>query len=126
MAGETILIVEDNESNMVLTITLLTAAGYEVIQATSAEEGIALAKSAGPALILMDISLPGMDGLAAAAILKSDPRTVHIPIVALTAHVMKGDDVKALAAGCSGYVSKPIDTRAFARTIRSFIDPQGA
>src|SRR2546422_6603702 len=111
MEPHKILVIEDNPMNMELTADLLEVAGYVVCQAENAEEGIAMALSARPSIILMDIALPGMDGLQATNILKQDPHTSHIPVVALTAHAMKGDADKALAAGCIGYITKPIDTR---------------
>jgi CheY-like chemotaxis protein len=112
MPGETILVIEDNPLNMELTADVLGAAGYTVLQAENAERGIALARAERPALILMDVSLPGMDGLSATEILKGEAETRRIPVVALTAHAMKGDEEKALAAGCHGYITKPIDARA--------------
>jgi CheY-like chemotaxis protein len=121
VAGEKILVVEDNGPNMELVTALLEASGREVIQAWTAEEGIKIAVSEIPALILMDISLPGMDGLTATINLKQDPSTRDIPVVALTAHAMKGDEERALAAGCVGYVAKPIDTRAFPKAIAGFL-----
>jgi len=125
MAGEKILIVEDNLMNMELATDLLEASGYVVIQAVTAEEGIKLARAELPDLILMDISLPGMDGLEATAVLKQDPATKGINVVAMTAHAMKGDEEKALAAGGSGYITKPIDTREFPKTVARFIDSAG-
>jgi len=122
MAGEKILIVEDNSMNMELVTDLLEASGYVVIQAGTAEEGIELARSELPDLILMDINLPGMDGLEATAILKKAPDTKGINVVVLTAHAMKGDEEKALAAGCAGYITKPIDTRKFPKTVARFIE----
>lgn len=116
-----VLVIEDNETNMELTTALLFASGYTVLQAWTAEEGIRLAIEEMPSLILMDISLPGMDGLTATSILKKDPQTQDIPIVALTAHAMKGDEAKALQAGCCGYLTKPIDTRSFPRALEEFM-----
>ena len=113
MVDAKILIIEDNEANMLLATSVLQASGYTVFQARTAEDGIALAKEKSPCLILMDISLPGMDGLTATGILKTDPLTREIPVVALTAHAMKGDKQKALAAGCVGYVTKPIRIKDF-------------
>nr|MBI3614344.1 response regulator [Nitrospirota bacterium] len=95
MAGETILIVDDNPMNMELATDLLEAAGYVVRQAATAEDAIAASKTAPPQIILMDLSLPGMDGLAATRALKADPDTKAIPVIALTAHAMKGDEDKA-------------------------------
>jgi len=104
-----ILIVEDNPVNMELVTDLLEPLGHELLPAATAEEGIQLAAEALPDLILMDIALPGMDGLTATARLKADPRTQGIPIVALTAHAMSGDREKAMEAGCDDYDAKPID-----------------
>jgi CheY-like chemotaxis protein len=112
MPGERILIVDDNAVNLKLARVLLTGEGYEVRTATDAEEALASIQEAAPHLILMDIQLPGMDGLTLTRQLKADPATGGIVILAMTAYAMKGDDHKAMAAGCDGYVSKPIDTRA--------------
>jgi len=108
-----VLVVEDNPLNLELATDLLEAAGFEVISAQTGEAGIKTAREAQPDLILMDLSLPGMDGIEATKALKADPQTSGIPIVAVTAHAMKGDEQKALAAGCEGYITKPIDTRMF-------------
>ncbi|MBI4641938.1 MAG: response regulator [Candidatus Tectomicrobia bacterium] len=121
MPYEKILIVEDNPVNMELAVDILEVAGYLVFKAEDAEKGIALARVVRPALILMDVSLPGMDGLVATGLLKRDPITKNIPVVALTAHAMKGDEEKAMAAGCAGYITKPIDTRAFSQTVANFV-----
>jgi CheY-like chemotaxis protein len=126
MAAEKILIVEDNEVNLDLAGDLLEVAGYEVLRATSAETGLEIACLARPALILMDVGLPGMDGITAAVRLHENPATSEIPVVFLTAHAMKGDEEKARAAGCAGYVTKPIDTRSFARTVASFLGKDSA
>ena len=117
MAGEKILLVEDNPVNMELATDLLEVAGYEVFQAGTAEEGCQLAKTVAPDLILMDVRLPGMDGLTATSLLKQDAATSAIPIIALTAQAMKGDQEKALEAGCDGYITKPIDTREFPKEV---------
>ncbi len=122
MAGEKILIIEDNAMNLELATDLLETAGYVVIQAETAEKGIKLARVEFPDLILMDVGLPGMDGLEATALLKQDSATKEIPVVSLTAHAMKGDEEKALAAGCTGYLTKPIDTREFSKAVARFID----
>lgn len=121
MPGEKVLVVEDNPLNMELTADILGAAGYVVLQAENAERGIALARAERPALILMDVRLPGMDGLRATEILKREADTREIPVVALTAHAMKGDEDKALAAGCAGYITKPIDTRALPREVAGYL-----
>jgi CheY-like chemotaxis protein len=121
MASGTILVVEDNPVNMELVTDLLESAEYTILQAVDAEAGIELARARPPDLILMDIALPGMDGLCATGILKKDFRTSGIPVIALTAHAMKGDEEKALAVGCSAYVTKPIATRDLLATVASFI-----
>jgi CheY-like chemotaxis protein len=119
--NETILIVEDNLLNMELATDVLEAAGYRVRQAGTAEEGIAEAKSSAPALILMDVALPGMDGLTATRLLKQDPETQGIPVVILTAHAMKGDERAALEAGAVGYLAKPINTRTFPASLATIL-----
>jgi CheY-like chemotaxis protein len=116
-----ILIVEDNPANMELATDLLEPLGYVILPAETAEKGIQLAAHELPDLILMDVALPGMDGLSATQRLKGDPRTQRIPIVALTAHAMSGDEDRALAAGCAGYITKPIDTRSFPATVTGFL-----
>jgi len=121
MAGKTILIIEDNLLNLELATDLLEANGFSVLQAQNAEVGLRLAREAMPTLILMDLSLPGMDGLQATKALKSDPATRHLIVIALTAHAMKGDQEVALNASCDGYLTKPIDTRIFVDTIASII-----
>lgn len=118
--AQTVLVVEDNALNMELATDILEAAGYGVLQAENAENAIALAKSQKPALILMDVGLPGIDGLTATAILKGDPGTSHIPLIALTAHAMKGDKERALAGGCDEYLTKPIDARTLLDAIGRF------
>jgi putative two-component system response regulator len=126
-APVTILVVEDNPVNMELVSDVLESAGHAVVGAGSAEEGIALARRRLPDLILMDIALPGMDGLSATAALKRDPLTRDIPVVALTAHAMKGDAEKAIGLGCAGYITKPIEVKSFLATLRRCLDdPQGA
>ncbi len=116
-----ILVIEDNALNLELVTDVLEANRFRVSSARTAEEGLRLARELLPDLVLMDLSLPGMDGLAATRALKSDPTTRHLPVIALTAHAMRGDQEIALQAGCDGYLSKPIDTRTFAETIASFI-----
>ena len=113
----TVLVVEDNAANMKLAIFLLESAGHRVLTATDAEAGLALARSERPALILMDIQLPGMDGLEAVEILKRDEVTRAIPVVALTALAMKGDEERIRAAGADGYIAKPIRYQEFLATI---------
>jgi two-component system cell cycle response regulator DivK len=121
MPGERILVIEDNPLNLELVRALLEAQGYEVIDSGSAEEGIERAKTEQPRLIFIDLRLPGTDGLAATQLLKADIATRHIPVVALTAHAMKGDDERAMRAGCDGYLTKPIDTRAFPSVVAHFL-----
>ena len=116
-----ILVVEDNLLNLELVTDLLEAAGFIVCRAPTAEEGLRAARELSPDLILMDLSLPGLDGLAATKALRADPATRHLTIIALTAHAMKGDEALALSAGCDGYLTKPIDTRTFAATVAAFI-----
>lgn len=113
----TILIVEDNLLNLELVSDLLADEGYSTQQAQSGEEGLRLAKLAPPSLILMDLRMPGMDGYATLRALRANPGTAHVPIVALTAQAMNGDEQAVLAAGFDGYISKPIDTRTFPLTV---------
>lgn len=122
MAGETILVVEDNATNRFFAEAVLRAAGYVVQCAGDAERGIAMAQSEQPALILMDVSLPGLDGLTATTRLRGDPATGHIPVIALTAHAMQGDEERALAAGCVAYVSKPVDRHDLLRIVAEKIE----
>ncbi len=107
-----ILVVDDNLVNLKLATAVLELEGHEVLQANDAEEALTLLAGTVPDLILMDIALPGMDGLELTRRLKADPLFATVPILALTAFAMKGDDAKAHAAGCDGYITKPIDTRA--------------
>ena len=104
----TILIVEDNPANMKLAVFVLEQAGYSVISAIDAELGLTLAREQHPDLIMMDVQLPGMDGLAATALLKQDEATREIPVIALTALAMKGDEARIREAGCDAYIAKPI------------------
>ena len=113
----TVLVVEDNDANMRLTTFLLESVGHTVLAASDAEAGLTLARAARPALILMDIQLPGMDGLEATALLKRDALTRDIPVIALTALAMKGDEERIRAAGCDSYVAKPIAYKEFLQTI---------
>lgn len=118
-----ILIVEDNAANLKLAALLLAGEGYEVLQAENAEAGLRLAREAVPDLILMDVHLPGMDGLAAARLLKGDPLTKTIRIVALTAQAMSGDREKTEAAGCDDYISKPFHHQEFLRVVGHWLSP---
>jgi len=104
----TILIVEDNPANMKLAVFVLEQAGYSVVSAIDAELGLTLAREQHPDLIMMDVQLPGMDGLAATALLKQDEATRQIPVIALTALAMKGDEARIREAGCDAYIAKPI------------------
>jgi two-component system cell cycle response regulator DivK len=112
-----ILVIEDNPSNMKLAVFLLEKEGYEVVQAIDAEEGIRIARRRLPGLILMDVQLPGMDGLAATRLLKADAATRHIKIIALTAFAMRGDQEKIQAAGCDAYIAKPIRYKEFLKAV---------
>lgn len=116
-----ILLVEDNPLNLELETDLLEMHHHQVLAAETAEIGIAMARSERPDLILMDISLPGLDGLEATRILRRDEQTRAIPIVAVTAHAMRGDAEKVAEAGCQGYLTKPIDTRTFVAQVESFL-----
>jgi two-component system, cell cycle response regulator DivK len=108
-----VLVVEDNPDNMLLTVMLLESVGHQVFSAIDAEAGLALARAERPDLILMDIQLPGMDGLEATVLLKADPVTSAVPVIALTALAMKGDEERIRAAGCDGYIAKPIGIQDF-------------
>jgi putative two-component system response regulator len=123
MADEQILVVEDNPTNMRLTRDILEGLGYSVLGAENADIGISLARGKKPALILMDLSLPGLDGLAATALLKRDAETCHIPVVALTAHAMERDRENARVAGCVGFITKPIDLKSFRQTVTELVRP---
>jgi two-component system, cell cycle response regulator DivK len=113
----TILVVEDNPANMKLAIFLLESAGHHVLSATNAESGLMLARDGHPSLILMDIQLPGMDGLEAIVLLKQDEATRSIPVIALTALAMKGDEERIRAAGCNAYIAKPMRYQEFLTTV---------
>jgi two-component system cell cycle response regulator DivK len=117
----TILVVEDNPANMKLAIFVLQSAGHTVVSAPDAETGMARARDTRPALILMDIQLPGIDGLTATAILKRAPETRTIPVIALTALAMKGDEDRIRAAGCDGYIAKPIRYSHLLTTVASYL-----
>ena len=119
--GRLILVVEDSADNRLLVEAVLQSQGYRVNTAGSADEALESLRGAIPDLILMDIQLPGQDGLSLTRQLRADPSTATIPIVALTANAMRGDAEKAFAAGCVGYMTKPIDTRSFGVEIRRFM-----
>ena len=120
-----VLIVEDNPANMALATFLLRSAGHTVLSATDAEAGLTLAREGQPDLILMDIQLPGMDGLEATRQLKQDDRTRDIPVIALTALAMKGDEERIRAAGCDGYIAKPLAYKQFLATVCAKLPPPG-
>ena len=123
MQNKMVLVIEDNPLNMKLIRTLLQLGDFDMLEAPDAENGIELAKKIKPDLILMDIQLPGMDGLNATQIIRNDPSLKEIPIVAITSYAMHGDEQKAKSAGCSGYIAKPIDTRSFLDTINEYMIP---
>ena len=127
MGNKTILVIEDNELNMKLVRSLLKMSSYVMVEAEDAETGIKLAREKKPDLILMDIQLPGMDGLSATKILKEDSSIKDTVIIALTSHAMEGDDKKVREAGCDGYITKPIDTRNFLQTVDDYLNgPENA
>ena len=117
-----VLVVEDNPANMTLATFLLESVGHAVLKATDAEAGVASARIDHPDLILMDIQLPGMDGLAAIKLLKADATTRDIPVIALTALAMKGDEARIRAAGCDGYISKPLSYKDFLATVSAQLE----
>ena len=121
-----VLVVEDNPANMTLATFLLENAGHAVLKATDAEAGVALARAEQPDLILMDIQLPGMDGLKATGLLKADSATRAIPVIALTALAMKGDEARIRAAGCDGYIAKPLSYKDFLETISRQLEKTAA
>lgn len=121
MAGEPILIVDDNAINLELIRVVLDIEGYETQAAVNAEEALSALKSFRPRIILMDLQLPGMDGLELTRRLKADPATRDILIVAVTAYAMKGDEERALEAGCDGYLPKPINTRTLPSIIAGYL-----
>jgi two-component system cell cycle response regulator DivK len=119
-----ILIVEDNENNRSLFRDILTFRGYEVAVAADGQEGVALARALMPDLILMDIQMPGMDGMTAGGILKEDPATSGLKIIALTSFAMRGDLEKFLTAGFDGYLSKPINTRELPDLVKRWLQEE--
>lgn len=121
MAGEAILIVDDNVVNLKLLRLTLTVAGYQVQTAIDAEQALAAVAMFPPRLILMDLQLPGMDGLQLTRRFKGDPATRDIIVIAVTAYAMKGDEARARAVGCDGYITKPIDTRTLGDTVSAFL-----
>ncbi len=116
-----ILVVEDNKANMYLTCFLLRGSGYEVIEAESGEEGVELAIKEKPDLIIMDEKLPGIDGLEATKRIRESETDGKIPIIALTSYAMAGDEEKALKAGCTGYITKPINPETFMDELKKYL-----
>jgi two-component system cell cycle response regulator DivK len=116
-----ILVVEDEEDNRRIVRDLLTSVGYEIIEAVTGEAGVKAAETQLPNLILMDIQLPGLDGYEATRRIKANPALCHIPIIVVTSYALSGDDAKAFAAGCDGYVSKPFSPRALLAKIREYL-----
>ena len=121
MAGELILIVEDNENNRMLVRDVLESRGYQTVETDSGEEGVRLARASKPALILMDIQLPGMNGMEALRLLRADAATRDIPVMAVTASAMTQDRHKIMATGFDAYQSKPINVREFVEAVRSLL-----
>jgi two-component system cell cycle response regulator DivK len=117
----TVLVIEDNPANMTLATFLLKSAGHTVMSATDAEAGLVLAREEQPSLILMDIQLPRMDGLEAVSLLKADKATRAIPVIALTALAMKGDEERIRVAGCDGYIAKPMRYQEFLATVAAHL-----
>jgi CheY-like chemotaxis protein len=122
MADRQVLVVEDNEKNMKLFRDVLQASGYQTLEATTGEEAVEAATEHLPDLVLMDVQLPGMDGVTALGRLREDERTASIPIVALTAQAMAGDRERFLEAGFSGYISKPVNVAEFIGTVRRYCE----
>ena len=120
MRRKTILVVEDNDLNMKLVKAILTPCGHEILTAEDAESGLRLAREHRPDIVLMDIQLPTMDGLEATRILKADPDLKDVPVIAITSYAMQEDRQKSLAAGCDGYISKPISPKHFLEKLSAF------
>jgi two-component system cell cycle response regulator DivK len=125
MSGEAILVVDDNVANLKLARILLQSEGYEVHTAIDAEDGLRQLSTFIPDAVLLDIQLPGMDGLELARRLRADPKTKRTVIIAVTAYAMKGDEEKARAAGCDGYITKPIDIEALPRALAHHLQRKG-
>ena len=123
MENTTVLVIEGNKLNMKLVRSILLLGHYQVIEAGDAETGIQSAREHLPDLILMDIRLPGMDGLQATRIIRKDTILSNIPVVALTSYAMQSDEQKAISAGCTGYITKPIDTRKFLAILSDHLFP---
>ena len=126
MAGACVLVVEDNEKNMKLFRDVLTATGYTTLEATTGRRAVELASEHRPDLVLMDIRLPDIDGVDALSRLRAEERTAWIPVLALTAQAMHGDEARFLAAGFDGYVSKPVDVVEFLGAVRHHCDVASA
>jgi two-component system cell cycle response regulator DivK len=124
VAGEQVLVVEDNKTSMKLFRDVLLATGYRPLEATTGSQAFELAAEQGPALVLMDIQLPDVDGISALGRLRADERTAAIPVLALTAQAMHGDRERLLAAGFDGYVSKPVNVSEFLDTVRRHCEPE--
>ncbi|HEY7682448.1 MAG TPA: response regulator [Gemmatimonadales bacterium] len=125
MTNATVLVVEDHPMNLELASDVLRSAGFTVLEAATAAEGLRAAGEQLPDLVLLDIRLPDMSGLEVLLRLRADPRTAAIPVVALTAHAMKGDEEAARSAGCIGYITKPINTRTFPSEVAQFLTREG-
>lgn len=119
--NSTVLLVEDNEDNLLIYSTILRHSGFSVVEARDGQAGIDAAKRELPGLILMDVSIPVMDGLEATRRLKADPDTKHIPIIALTAHALASDQEKAMEAGCDGYIAKPAEPRVVLQAVKDYL-----
>ena len=123
--GRRILVVEDNAMNLELVRDILLAEGYEVLEAADGATGVHVARAERPELILMDLQLPGLDGLQAVQLIRADDALRDVPIVAVTAHAMKGDDERARSAGCDGFIAKPIQVRDFVTTVARYLEGKG-
>jgi len=121
MPGKRILVIEDHEENRRLLRDLLTSFGYELIEAVTGEEGLTAAEAERPDLVLMDIQLPGIDGYETTRRIKAKQALNHIPVIAVTSYALSGDDVKAFAAGCDAYVTKPFDPAELLEKIRGYL-----
>ena len=121
MPSPTVLIVEDNDDNLSIYSTILKFSGYVVIEATDGEAALEAARHGAPAMILMDVSIPKIDGLEVTRMLKADPATANIPIVALTAHALPGDRAQAMAVGCDGYIAKPAEPHVVLQEVQRWV-----
>ena len=122
MSSARVLVVEDNDRNRKLVRAVLEHAGYEVVEATTGEQGVATAVRESPDLVLMDVQLPGIDGHDALRLLRDEPLTQHVPVVAVTAFAMQGDEARALKEGFDGYIKKPINVRSLVEQVRAHLD----